>query len=373
MFVDEHILTVKAGNGGDGCVSFRREKYVPKGGPDGGDGGDGGDVVFVASHHLNGLGHLQHVRDIKAENGAKGAGNNRHGANGKDKIVEVPAGTIIYAIDEEAPEEKEAEDSLDIADAPPEAFTADGASGEDYEEPEVQSSQRVIADLAEPGARFVVAKGGRGGWGNSHFATSSNQAPREARPGGIGREQKLRLEVKLIADVGLVGLPNAGKSTFLARCSKARPKIANYPFTTLSPYLGIAELDRDIRIVIADIPGLIEGAAGGKGLGHKFLRHVERTRVLLHLIDASSGDPDQLQHDHDVIVAELHAFSPELAAKPVIVAANKADIPGAEEAAKGLAQSLGHEVRLISGVTGQGVRELLWELYRTVTAASPES
>lgn len=373
MFVDEHELTVRAGKGGDGLSSFRHESQMPKGGPDGGDGGDGGDVIFVASHHMNGLGHLQHTREIRAKDGGKGQGNDCAGKNAPDTIVEVPVGTVVHELytEEEAPPEAEPDPEAEPADeneihAPEEAFTAEGASGEDLPEPVVVRKSRVIADLNQPGMKFIVARGGNGGFGNKHFAHATNQAPRRANPGRPGEQKRVRLEVKLIADVGLVGLPNAGKSTFLARTTRARPKIAAYPFTTLSPYLGIVDMQGESRFVIADIPGLIEGASQGKGLGHQFLRHVERTRVLLHLIDVSMEEPEQLKRDHDVIVGELQAFSPELAAKPRIVVANKADIPGAAEKAAELAKLIGQPVELISGVTGQGVQELLWKLFRMV-------
>ena len=361
MFVDEHELSVKGGRGGDGCVSFRRESGVPKGGPDGGDGGRGGSVIFKASHHLNGLGNLQHVREIKARAGEPGRGKNQHGKNGEDNVIEVPVGTIIYELRSESEPVEEPE--LDLANAPPEAFSAEGASGEDYVEPAPQQQIVQVADLTEAGQTFVAAKGGKGGLGNKHFASSTNQTPREHTDGEPGAERKLRLEVKLIADVGLVGLPNAGKSTLLAHCTHARPKIAAYPFTTLSPYLGIVELSDDARFVMADIPGLIEGAAEGKGLGHQFLRHVERTRLLLHLIDVSEKEPEQLKEDHDVILHELESHSPVLAAKPRIVVANKADIPGTEERAKTLSELIAQPVSLISGVTGQGLKELLWAIY----------
>ena len=358
MFVDEHEFTVRAGRGGDGCVSFRREKYVPKGGPDGGDGGKGGDVILVASHHLNGLTHLQRMHEVKARSGTPGSGKKCYGRNAEDVVLEVPVGTIVYELvgveqAAAAPEE-----------APEEAFTERGAHGEDSDDDARESQLRILCDLAEPGVRFVVAHGGRGGWGNTHFATSTNQAPREAKPGAPGQTRRLKLEVKLIADVGLVGLPNAGKSTLLSHCTAARPKIAAYPFTTLSPYLGIVQLDRETRFVMADLPGLIEGAADGKGLGHKFLRHVERTRLLLHVIDVSSGDVEQLKLDHDVILRAIEVFSPTLAAKPRLVIASKADIPGTEAAARQLAELLGRPVPLVSGVTGAGLKELLWQIQR---------
>jgi GTP-binding protein len=378
MFVDEHELTVIGGRGGDGAVSFRRESQVPRGGPDGGDGGRGGDVIFVASHHLNGLGHLQHVRTIKAQAGEKGMGALCHGKSGEDKIIELPVGTVVYEIGGRPIAPAATEDDLDIANAPQEAFTEEGASGEGEGEPASEGkpdftpatpSHSVLVDFTEPGQRFIAAHGGKGGFGNKRFASATNQTPREHGEGRPGQTRKLRLELKLIADVGLLGLPNAGKSTLLARCTHAKPKIAAYPFTTLSPYLGIVDLSPEVRFVMADIPGLIEGAAAGKGLGTQFLRHVERTRLLLHLIDVSESGPEQLKHDHDVIVAELAAHSPALAAKPRMVVATKADIPGADEKASALAALIGQPVAVISGVSGKGIKELLWAIHHRLQAA----
>jgi GTPase len=361
VFVDEHILQVRGGRGGDGIVSFRREAYAPKGGPDGGDGGNGGSVILAASAHLHGLGNLQHTRLVAAQDGARGQGSNKAGRNGKDTVIEVPVGTVVYAL-------RLTEDTggdPDPANSPDEAFSPLGASGEEApEEREEALEAELLADLDEPGKRVLVARGGRGGFGNKHFATATNQAPRQANPGRDGESRRLRLELKLIADVGLVGLPNAGKSTLLARCTRAKPKVAAYPFTTLAPHLGMVELGAEERFLMADLPGLIEGAAGGKGLGHQFLRHIERTRLLLHLVDVSERELDELIHDHDVILGELRAFSPLLAEKPRILAATKADVPGARERAAELGRRLATPVTLISAVTGQGVRELLWEVYR---------
>lgn len=392
MFVDEHELMVRAGKGGDGRSSFRHESQMPKGGPDGGDGGDGGDVVFVASHHMNGLGHLQNIREIRAKDGGKGEGSDCAGKNAPDTIVEVPVGTVIHELYVEAapqpdpaaeaepghdPQTGTEDDDHDLPDhddpaavirAPASAFTAEGAHGEEVVEPEVEHKSRILADLNQPGMRVIIARGGNGGFGNRHFATATNQAPRRANPGRPGEAKRLRLEVKLIADVGLVGLPNAGKSTLLARCSRARPKIAAYPFTTLSPYLGIVDMQGESRFVMADIPGLIEGASHGKGLGHQFLRHVERTRVLLHMIDVSMDEVDQLVRNYEVIEGELAAFSATLAAKPRVIVATKADIPGAQEKAAELSRRIGKPVDLISGVTGKGVKELLWKLFHIVQA-----
>ncbi|MBX3459732.1 MAG: GTPase ObgE [Planctomycetes bacterium] len=363
MFVDEHILRVKGGRGGDGCVNFRREAFAPKGGPDGGDGGDGGSVIFVASHQTHGLGHLQHVHEIKAESGGKGMPGNKAGKNAPDRVVEVPVGTVVYqAPSRPGPKEPAVEAEDDDAEFG-QAFSLEGASGEDVPVEALTDEWTRIADLDNPGMSFVIARGGHGGFGNKHFASATNQTPRNANPGRPGEEKLLRLEVKLIADVGLVGLPNAGKSTLLSRCTRAKPKVAAYPFTTLGPYIGAVDLAPEKRFIMADLPGLIEGAAQGKGLGHQFLRHVERTRLLLHMIDASEGEPEQLKHDHDVIVAELQAFSPALAAKPRIVVCTKSDVPGAVERAQALSVLLGQEVTTISGVTGEGVQELLWAIY----------
>lgn len=370
MFVDEYTLKVVGGRGGDGCVSFRRESRMPKGGPDGGDGGNGGSVILRASHHLNGLGHLQSIREIKAKSGGPGTGGNCHGKNGVDTYIDLPVGTVVYQLVEDAPPEPEPE--LDIANAPPEAFSEEGASGEDYEEVQVIAGRTLLVDLNTPGQEFIVARGGRGGHGNKRFASATNQTPTEHLPGRPGYERDLLLEVKLIADVGLIGLPNAGKSTLLSRCTAARPKIGAYPFTTLSPYLGIVELSPGMRFVMADIPGLIEGASQGKGLGHQFLRHVERTRLLLHLIDVSESEVEALKHDHDVIVGELEAHSPTLAAKQRMVVANKSDIPGGQEKAAALAELLGTEVTLISGVTGDGIKELLWAIHHKLAALAAE-
>jgi len=365
MFIDEHEVFVAGGRGGDGMVSFRRESRAPKGGPDGGDGGDGGSVIFEASNHTHGLLHLQHVRELKADNGQPGQGAKRAGRNAEDKVIPVPLGTVIY----EVKYARVTDPELDPENAPVEAFSAQGASGEDEPDEDDEPVEVVrIADLDQPGMRCVAARGGKGGFGNVRFASATNQTPREANPGRPGQERHLRLEVKLIADVGLAGLPNAGKSTLLSRCSRAKPKVAAYPFTTLAPHLGIVELNPDTRFVMADIPGLIEGAAEGKGLGTQFLRHVERTRVLVHLIDGSTGDAEQLKHDHDVILNELRTFSEELAGKPRMVVVNKADIPGVTERAQELAALLGVEVRVISGVTGEGVNELLWAMHRHVQA-----
>ena len=327
MFVDEAVIEVEAGDGGSGCVAFRREKYVPFGGPSGGDGGRGGDVVLYVDLALNTLYRFARRRRFRAERGQHGRGKNQHGAAGRTLRVPVPAGTLVR-------------------DA---------------------SSDRVLADLVEPGQEVVAARGGRGGRGNARFATSTNQAPRLAENGEPGECRTLRLELKLLADVGLVGKPNAGKSTLLAAVSAARPKVAPYPFTTLHPHLGVVVLDEQTDFVMADLPGLIEGAAEGKGLGHEFLRHVERTRLLVHLLDGASDDP---LTDFSAINGELASFGHGLADKPQLVALNKMDLPRAQEnwpTVRDTLRARGLEVFSISGLTGEGVRELLWRTAQRLT------
>ncbi len=318
LFFDEAKIYAQAGNGGNGCVSFRREKFVPHGGPNGGHGGDGGDVVLVVNPHLNTLLNLRKHPHWKAERGAHGQGSDKHGKNGADLLVPVPRGTIAR----------------------------DEATGE------------VIADLVNRDDRAIIARGGRGGRGNSAFVSSTNQAPRWAEKGEPGGTRTVILELKLIADVGVIGLPNAGKSTFLASITAAHPKIANYPFTTLVPNLGVAIVD-DREIVLADIPGLIEGAHAGAGLGDKFLRHIERTRVLIHLLDGSTEDPLAAL---DTINRELEQYSARLAEKPQIVGFNKLDLPDAQERWREIQKTFAKrkiQAYAISAATGQGVRDLL--------------
>lgn len=336
MFFDEAKIYVKAGDGGDGCLSFRREKYVPFGGPNGGNGGPGGNVYLVVDPNLNTLIHFKKRSHFKAGRGAHGRGKNQTGRRGEDCLIPVPPGTVVY----------------------------DADTGE------------LLADLTEPGQRVLVAAGGRGGRGNAAFATPTNQAPRIAERGEPGQERWLRLELKLIADVGIVGKPNAGKSTLLAAVTAAKPKIADYPFTTLEPNLGVAVVDGQ-DVVLADIPGLIEGAHLGAGLGHAFLRHVERTRALIHLLDgASLEDPVK---DWEDINAELALFNAELGAKPQVVALNKIDLPQAREAWPRVREALrqrGVEPLAISAATGEGVRELLRravEVLRQVPKKPPEA
>ena len=333
MFVDQADIEVFGGNGGRGCVSFRKEKYIPQGGPDGGDGGDGGSVYLEATPGVDTLLDMVGRHHWKAQPGDPGLGKKKAGADGKDLVVRVPPGTLIY----------------------------DSTSG------------LLIADLKEPGARVCVAKGGRGGKGNINFVNSVRQAPDFAEPGGKAQVRGLHLELRLIADVGVVGLPNAGKSTLLSRLSHARPKIADYPFTTLVPQLGIAELDAERRLVIADIPGLIEGASEGAGLGLDFLRHIERTRVLVHILDVMPIDGSDPIESYREIRAELEAYSPKLAAKHEILAANKMDLAGASEALADLRQALpGKQIFAVSAVAGTGMRPLLEALWQQVKNA-PES
>jgi GTP-binding protein len=339
MFVDEVDIHVTAGAGGRGCLAFRREIRVPRGGPSGGDGGHGGSIYIVASPHTNTLINYRFHPEFDAERGQHGQGSNRTGHAGEDLELAVPVGTLVY--------EK----------------SADG------DEP----LQR-LADLAHVGDRVLVARGGRGGMGNARFATSTNRAPRKVQPGEPGEEKYLHLELKLLADVGLVGFPNAGKSTLISRISAARPKIADYPFTTLTPNLGVVRLGDDRSFVVADVPGLIEGAHRGLGLGHQFLRHLERTKVLIHLVDVSSASGRDPVHDLDTVRRELELFQPTLAAKPQIVAANKIDALDDEQRVTKLhrrASILRLPFFRISGVTGAGVPELLEAAWRELALSRP--
>jgi GTP-binding protein len=320
MFFDEVKIFVASGRGGPGAVHFRREKYVPHGGPDGGDGGKGGDVVLFVDRKLNTLSSFRRQRRFRAEDGSSGGGNNKTGKNGKELLIAVPPGTVVR----------------------------DDDSGD------------LLGDLVEPGQRLSVCHGGRGGRGNARFSSSRNQAPRIAEKGEPGTERWLNLELRLIADIGIVGVPNAGKSTLLAAVTKARPKIAPYPFTTLEPNLGVVDLDDEIVMVLADIPGLIEGAHEGAGLGFEFLRHVQRTRALIHLIDGSSADP---LADFSQVNAELALFDPELAEKQQVVVINKSDLPDVKERLPELEaafQSIGKEVYVISALAREGLRPILY-------------
>ena len=325
MFADSARIIIKSGKGGDGHVSFRREKYVPNGGPDGGDGGKGGDVIFQVDEGLNTLTDFRHRRKYAAENGEEGRKRNCHGKNGADIIVKVPAGTII----------RDAE------------------------------TDKVIADMSGDNTRQIILRGGRGGKGNQNYATATMQAPKYAQPGQPGIELEVRLELKVIADVGLVGFPNVGKSTLLSRVTNAQPKIANYHFTTLNPNLGVVDLDEGQGFVIADIPGLIEGASEGIGLGHEFLKHIERTKVMIHMVDAASTEGRDPIADIYAINKELEAYNPELAKKPQVIAANKIDAiyAGDEDPVEKLRQEFepqGIRVFAISAVSGKGLKELLY-------------
>jgi GTP-binding protein len=337
MFVDEVQVHLQAGHGGRGCLAFRREKRVPRGGPSGGDGGHGGSIYIVANPHTSTLINYRFHPEFDAEKGQHGQGSNRTGHNGKDLELSVPLGTLVYE------------------------------KSEDPNQPD-----QLVADLAHEGDRVLIAKGGRGGMGNARFATATNRAPRKVQPGEPGEEKFIRLELKLLADVGLVGFPNAGKSTLISRISAARPKIADYPFTTLTPNLGVVGLSGDRSFVVADVPGLIEGAHRGLGLGHQFLRHLERTKVLVHLVDLSSMTARDPVDDLDVLRRELELFAPTLAAKPQVVAANKIDALDDEERAAALerrAGELGLPFYRISAVSGAGLPELLEEMWRQVAAA----
>ncbi len=337
MFADRAKIIIKSGKGGDGHISFRREKYVPDGGPDGGDGGKGGDIIFEVDDGLNTLTDFRHRRKFAAEPGEEGGKRNCHGKNGDDLILKVPEGTVI----------KDAE------------------------------SGKVIADMSGDNRRQVILQGGKGGQGNQHFATSKMQAPRYAQPGGDAIEIEVLLELKVIADVGLVGFPNVGKSTFLSRVTNAKPKIANYHFTTLNPNLGVVDIDGMDGFVIADIPGLIEGASEGIGLGHEFLRHIERTKVIIHIVDGASVEGRDPLSDIRAINKELEAYDPEILKKPQVIAANKMDLRTEETeeviaALKAEFESQGIKVFPISAVTGENVKELLYHVKKLLDTCPKE-
>ncbi len=339
-FVDEVTIQVRAGDGGNGCVAFRREAHVPRGGPSGGDGGDGGSVEVIANHQLSTLLDYRYRQHYKAARGEDGRNWDQYGQAAEDLVLGVPVGTRVI----------------------------DADTGE------------LLCDLATDGQRFVLARGGQGGRGNIHFKSPWNQAPRIAEPGKPGETRNIRLELKLLADVGLLGMPNAGKSTFISRVSRARPKIADYPFTTLVPNLGVVQLPGDRQFVMADIPGLIEGAAEGAGLGHRFLRHVERTAILIHLLDgAALLDPERDPiADFDILNRELAAFAPDLAAKPQIVVLNKCDLPDAQEAYPRLAAAFaerGIHLHAASTATGLGMNDILnvvWHRLEERAESAPE-
>jgi len=342
MFVDEVDIHITAGHGGQGCLSFRREKFVPRGGPDGGDGGCGGSIHIIASPHHNTLVHYRFHPEFRARRGAHGEGANRSGRNGGDLELEVPVGTIVYEMTEDGPIE--------------------------------------LADLTDVGQQLLAAKGGLGGRGNARFATSTNQAPRHAEPGLEGEDRQLRLRLKLLADVGIVGFPNVGKSTLIAHISAARPKIADYPFTTLSPNLGVVGLSDNRSFVVADIPGLIEGAHSGYGLGHRFLSHLERTKVLVHIIDVSSASGRDPLNDYDAIRRELALYPTDpndevrpLDQRPQVVAANKIDAldePSRLDRLSAVLREQEVPVYPISAVTGEGLQPLLEALWQTVSSTA---
>ena len=319
MFVDRVKIFVQGGRGGDGCMSFRREKYIPRGGPDGGDGGDGGSVIIQAIEGVDSLASLSHRKHWKAPSGTRGDSSNCTGAGADDLVIRVPPGTVIY----------------------------DAEQG------------HILKDLAADGDSVIAARGGRGGYGNLHFKSSINRAPREAMPGGVGEERMIILELKVIADVGLIGKPNAGKSTMLSRISRATPEIADYPFTTKFPNLGLVQVNLDHSFVMADIPGLIEGAHHGAGLGHEFLRHIERAGILVHLVEPSPIDGSDPIENYRVIHSELERYDIQLGERPEIVVITKAELPGAAEVRDQLSAALGRDVFLVSAVTGQGLDQLL--------------
>jgi GTP-binding protein len=324
-FIDEAIITVQSGNGGRGCISFRREKFIPRGGPDGGDGGKGGDVVLMTTSRKRTLYQFRYQKHFRAKNGAHGQGKQKTGKNGRNLIIEIPPGTLVV----------------------------DAETG------------HVIKDLVQPGETLVLAKGGRGGQGNTRFKTSTHRTPRFAQPGELGENKTIKLELKLLADVGIIGLPNAGKSTLISAVSSARPKIGDYPFTTLSPILGVVQTDWGEPFVIADIPGLIKGAHRGTGLGIRFLRHIERTRVLVHLVDASAVNSDDPLQSYHTVNKELFMYNQKLMEKHQIVVLNKLDLSGVQEKAKAFQLKLkGKKVILISAITGKGIEDLKSQIVR---------
>jgi GTP-binding protein len=332
-FVDEAVITVQSGNGGRGCVSFRREKYIPRGGPDGGDGGKGGDVVLRVSSGKRTLYDFRHKKQFRAENGQQGQGRQKTGRDGEDLVIGLPSGTLIW----------------------------DAETGQ------------IIADLVEAGQTFVAAKGGRGGQGNTRFKSATHRAPRFSQPGEPGQSRTLKLELKLIADVGIIGLPNAGKSTLISAISSANPKIGAYPFTTLTPNLGVVQAGSDQPFIVADIPGLIAGAHEGTGLGIRFLRHIERTGFLVHLIDASRIDRHSPLEDYRIVNAELAHYGRGLKEKPQIVVLNKMDLPGTAESAQAFESAVEDKsVLLISAVTGAGVDRLISRILRLILKRVPQ-
>lgn len=333
MFVDRVEIEVVAGRGGDGCMSFRREKYVPQGGPDGGNGGAGGDVVLRCEQGVNSLVALAHKKQWKAERGTHGMGSDCHGKRGNSVLIPVPPGTLV--IDKE--------------------------------------NDFVIKDMSTDGEEVVVARGGAGGWGNAHFKNATNRAPRDTTPGHDGEKRRLVLELKVIADVGLVGMPNAGKSTLLSRVSRARPEIADYPFTTKFPNLGIVSVGLDREFVMADIPGLIEGAHAGVGLGHEFLKHIERAGIIVHLVEPTPVDGTNPLENYRAIREELRLYKTTLAERPEITVVTKCELPGAAEVHRELEEVVGHKVWLISSATGQGLADLKTEIAKRLREIKQES
>ena len=323
MFIDEIEIEAEAGNGGNGCVSFRREKYVPRGGPDGGDGGDGGNVIFRATTNVNNLVRLSQQHLWKAESGSPGQGARKHGRSADNLTIDVPVGTMIFD----------------------------------------RKYDFLLKDLTADNDEVIVCKGGKGGKGNARFKSATNRAPRHAEPGGIGEHRKLRLELKMIADVGLVGKPNAGKSTLLSCLSAARPEIAPYPFTTKHPHLGLVHVDLDHSFLMADIPGLIEGASRGVGLGHDFLRHIQRAGILIHLVEPAPMDGTEPWDNYQTIRRELAAFDPALGERKEFVVITKSDLPETEEVQRQFAERMQQEVWLISSVTGSGLKQLVHAIY----------
>ena len=327
MFIDQVQICVKGGRGGNGCVSFRREKFVPRGGPDGGDGGKGGSVILEGDEGLNTLSHIINKNRYKAAQGKGGQGSNKHGKSGEDLLIKIPVGTVVYLLE----------------------------------------GRKLLCDMDEKNRRFVAAKGGAGGRGNARFATAENRAPRFAENGEDGEERWLTLELKLLADVGIIGLPNSGKSTLISKISSAKPKIANYPFTTLVPNLGVVELENYKTFVVADVPGLVEGAHKGSGLGIRFLKHIERTSVLVHLIDVSEGSREEPTTAYRTLTTELERFNPEILKKSKIIVANKIDLPHREEsiaALREIAEKGGFEFAAVSAVTGMNLKALVGKTAR---------
>lgn len=378
-FVDEAWIVVRSGKGGRGAVSFRREKFIPRGGPDGGDGGEGGDVVFRANPDLLTLYDLRLKRIYEAKNGQGGMGRQKCGKAADDLYIDVPVGTQLFELPPlPAPDSFDDEPEEPVQTWVPEQAMDIAVDDEADEAPAIETEApddepKFLVDMTEPGQTFVACHGGRGGKGNLHFASSTMRTPRFAQPGEPGEERRIKLVLKVLADVGIIGLPNAGKSTFIAAVSRARPKIAPYPFTTLTPNLGVIEHDDACRrLVLADIPGLIEGAHLGQGLGHRFLRHVERTRVLLHVVSAEDASAEGVFEAFGVVDEELRKFDPALAERPQIRVVNKIDLLSPEELAerKAAAKALGEKLFFMSALTGEGVEavvEALWE------AAAPET